>query len=161
MVSLPSTAPSAQPLLRVSGKILWLNIHRLFCLCWQPFFTDCLGKRSDVKEGEAMTNFESISNEEIKNEDPENLVWTRFVCLSSMDNSQLDDLASEVREQAEDVRSPFEVFISGMKSVNHIVCLPFSLTVIKKLEVARQTLSGAMDRDGTPLPVQPALQTEK
>ncbi len=85
-----------------------------------------------------MTNFESISNEEIKNEDPENRVWTRFVCLSSMDNSQLHDLASEVREQAEEVRSPFEVFISGLKSVNHIVCLPFSLTASKKFEVARQ-----------------------
>jgi len=85
-----------------------------------------------------MKNFESISNEEIKNKDPENLVWTRFVCLSSMDNSQLDDLASEVRTQAEDIRSPFEVFISGLKGVNHIVCLPFSLTIRKKLEIVRQ-----------------------
>ncbi len=43
MVSWPSAAPSAQPLLRVSGKILWLNIHRLFCLCLRLFSTDCLG----------------------------------------------------------------------------------------------------------------------
>ena len=75
-----------------------------------------------MREGEAMTNFESISNEEIKNEDPENLVWTRFVCLSSLDNTQLHKLAAEVREQAEEVRPPFEIFISGLKQTMFVVC---------------------------------------
>lgn len=74
-------------------------------------------------------------NEKIE---PEKSVWQRFVCLHSLDGSKLDDVSKKTEFMDQEIRPPFDVFVANMKSISHILCFPFFITLKNKIEISRQ-----------------------
>jgi hypothetical protein len=68
---------------------------------------------------------------------PENLIWSRFLCLRAMDEGCLSNLVELTIQINPQLQNPFQVFIEAMRGINKIACLPFNLTIREKVEALR------------------------
>lgn len=81
-----------------------------------------------------MNNPQHPSKELVASEAPEKLLWKKYVCVRSIDNAKLEQLSFLIDGFKQNIKIPFDVFIGRMKSLNHIVCLPFMLASKGKIE---------------------------
>lgn len=66
---------------------------------------------------------------------PENEIWSKFVCKSTILGNEVAQLESNINKIADHQRLPFFNFSDSLKGIDRVICLPFSLTLKHKINI--------------------------
>lgn len=83
---------------------------------------------------------ENTSTKQIKKLEPENEIWTKFVCKHTILRDEITNLESNFHLIDEHQKTPFLNFSDSLKAIDRIICLPFVLAFKHKFNLSTRSL---------------------
>lgn len=80
-------------------------------------------------------DIKKITTDPNKKIEPENAIWSNFVCKATILGEEIANLESNINQISDHQKTPFFNFSDSLKGIDRVICLPFSLTLKHKINL--------------------------